>query len=180
MKDTGPTTYQLGDEPPVCSGPGCRQNSGSLHSQRSKARGDTVPSDALLLQQAVNMAAGILSLCWSPGRTQAPQPTSWEMNHLCAQVLGTGRPLGCRQTPSGLHPQRSKARGDTVPSKALLPKQAANMTVGILSICCFPGRRQAPCPAVWQLNHLYAQFLGAGRSLVVFTPRYLKLRCYSN
>ena len=86
-------TYQLGDEPPVCSGPGHRQTSGSLHPQRSKARGDTVPSDALLLQQAENMTTGILSLCWSPGRTQAPSLADWQTNRLCAQVLGAGRPL---------------------------------------------------------------------------------------
>ena len=85
--------YQLRDEPLVCSVLGCRQTPGSLHPQRSKAQGDTVPSDALLLQQVENMAAGILSLCWSPGRTQAPLQVDWQMNHLCAQFLSAGRPL---------------------------------------------------------------------------------------
>ena len=40
----------------------------------------------------------------------------------------------CRQTPGGLHPQRSKAWGDTVPSEALLPWLAANMALDIFFI----------------------------------------------
>ena len=55
-------TYRLGDEPPMCSVPECRQTSDGLHPQRSKAQGDTVPSEALLFWLAANMAAGILSL----------------------------------------------------------------------------------------------------------------------
>ena len=81
-----------------------------------------------------------------------------------------------RQTPGGLYPQRSKARGDIVPSEALLPQQAANMAVGILSLCRSPGRTQAPHQEVWQMNLLCVQFLRAGRPLTVFTPRDLKLR----
>ena len=83
--------------------------------------------------------------------------------------------LGCRQTPGDLHPQRSKAWGDTVPSEALLPRPAANKAAGILSLCWSPGRTQVPCPEVWQMNRLCAQFLGAGRPLAVCTPRDLKL-----
>ena len=83
----------LADEPAMCSVPECRQSPGGLHHQRSKAQGDTVPSEALLPQQAANMAAGILSLCWSLGRTQVPRPGVWQTNRLCAQLLGAGRPL---------------------------------------------------------------------------------------
>ena len=130
----------LADEPPMCSVSEFRQTPGNLHRQKSKAQGDTVPSDPFLSLQAANMAAGNLFLSCSLGRTQAPCLGDWQTNHLCAQFFGTGRllevcttrdlklrVLWCRQTPGGLHHQRSKAQGDTVPSAALLSWQGANM-----------------------------------------------------
>ena len=74
------------------------------------------------------MAAGNIFCCCSLGRTQAPMP----------EGLAGKPPMysvpECRQTPGGLHPQRSKARGDTVPSEALLPWQAANMAAKCLPL----------------------------------------------
>ena len=92
-QDTGPTPGRLADKQPMCSVPECRQTTGGLHHQRSKAQGDTVPSDPFLSWQAANMAAGLLSFCSSLGRTQAPLPATWQTNHLCAQFLSAGRPL---------------------------------------------------------------------------------------
>ena len=48
----------LADEQPMCSVLECRQSPGDLHPQRSKAQGDTVPSDPFLSRQAENIAAG--------------------------------------------------------------------------------------------------------------------------
>ena len=82
----------------------------------------------------------------------------------------------CRQTPGCLHHQRSKAQNDTVPSDPFLSWQAANMAAGRLSFLNSLGRTQALCLVGWQTNCLCAQFLGAGRPLVVCTTRDLKLR----
>ena len=93
-----------------------------------------------------------------------------QMNLLYAQFLSAGRP------PDGLHPQRFKAQGDTVPSDPFLSWQAASMATDLLSFCSSLGRTQALSPASWQTNHLCAQFLSADRLLEVCTTRDLKLR----
>ena len=77
----------------MCSVLWCRQTPGGLHHPRSKAQGDTIPSDPFLSLQAANMAAGLLYFCCSLGRTQAPCPVDWQTNRLCAQFLSAGRPL---------------------------------------------------------------------------------------
>ena len=82
----------------------------------------------------------------------------------------------CRQTPVYLHPQRSKAQGDPVPSEAFLSWLGANMATGNLFLCCSLGRTQAPRLADWQTNRLCAQFFGTGRPLGVCTTRDLKFR----
>ena len=83
----------------------------------------------------------------------------------------------CRQTPGGLYHQRSKAQGDAVPSDPFMSLQAANMAVGLLSFLSSLGRIRAQSSVGWQTNYLCAQFLSAGRPLVVCTPRDLKLGC---
>ena len=61
----------IADEPSMCSVPECRQTPGGLHNQKSKAQGDTVPSDTFVSQQAASMAAGLLSFHCSLGRIPA-------------------------------------------------------------------------------------------------------------
>ena len=39
----------------------------------------------------------------------------------------------CRQTRGGLHHQKSKTQGDTVPSDFFVSQQAASMATGLLS-----------------------------------------------
>ena len=68
----------LADEPPMCSVPECRQTPGGLHHQKSKAQGDTVPSDPFVSRQAASMAMGFLSFLSSLGRTWTPSPAGWQ------------------------------------------------------------------------------------------------------
>ena len=68
----------LADELPKCSVPECRQTPGGLHHQKSKAQGDTVPSDPFVSLQTANMAAGLLSFHSFLGRTRAPSPAGWQ------------------------------------------------------------------------------------------------------
>ena len=118
----------LADELPLCSVPECRQTPDSLHHQKSKAQGDTVPSDPFLSWQAANMAAGLLSFSSCLGRTQAPEPSGQADKPPMCSVPE------CRQNPGGFHHQRSKAQGDTVLSDPFLSWQAANMAKGLLSV----------------------------------------------
>ena len=129
---------------PMCSVPECRQTPGGLHHQKSKAQGDTVPSDLFVSLQAAIMAMGLLSFCSSLGRTWALSPAEWQTNLPMCSVPE------CRQTPGGLHHQRSKAQGDTVPSDPFLSRQATSMAVGLPSFCSSLGRTQALSPAGWK------------------------------
>ena len=82
----------------------------------------------------------------------------------------------CRQTPGGLHHQKSKAQGDTVPSDPFVSLQTANMAVGLLSFHSFLGRIRPEPGGLAYRSRLSAQFLSAGRPLAVCTTRNLKLR----
>ena len=76
----------LADKPPMSSVPERRQTPGGLHPQRSKVQGDTIPSEALLLQPAANMAEGFSPFAglqavhrphaWRSGRQTAYEPSS--------------------------------------------------------------------------------------------------------
>ena len=48
-----------------------------------------------------------------------------------------------RQTPGGLHHQKSKAQGVTVPRNPFVSLQTASLAAGLLSFYSFLGRTQA-------------------------------------
>ena len=127
-------------KPPRCSVPECRQTPGGLHHQKSKAQGVTVPRDPFVSLQTVSLAAGLLSFYSFLGRTQAPS---------LPRRAGRQKPPRCsvpecRQNPGGLHHQKSKTQGVTVPSDPFVSLQTANMAAGLLSFHSFPR------PAGWQ------------------------------
>ena len=123
----------LADEPPMCSVPECRQTPGGLHHQKSKAQGGTVPSDPFLSQQTANMVEGLLPFCSSLGRTRASIQVAWQTNQPMCSVPE------CRQTPGGLHQQKSKAQGDTVPRDPFVSLQTGSLAAGLLSFYSFLG-----------------------------------------
>ena len=116
--DTGPVTDWLADEPPMCSVPECRQTSGDLHPQRSKAQGVPVPSQYGHRESLPLLLSG--------------QDTGPTLGRLADKPLMCSV-LWCRQTPGSLHHQRSKAQGYTIPSDPFLSRQSANMAAGLLS-----------------------------------------------
>ena len=113
-------------KPPRCSVPECRQTPGGLHHQKSKTQGATVPSDPSVSLQTENMAAGLLSFHSFPSRRAG------------RQKLPRCSVPECRQTSGGLHHQKSKTQGVTVPSDPFVSLQTANMAAGLLSFHSFP------------------------------------------
>ena len=121
----GPRAWQAGrKKPPMCSVPECRQTPGGLPHQKSKAQGGTVSSEPLqsLAGSKYTRRASIL-------------PSSLGMIHPQVRRAGRQNPPTCsvpecRQTTGGLHHQKSKSQGGTLPSDPFLSLSGSKYGLG--------------------------------------------------
>ena len=151
-------------KPPTCSVPECRQTPGGLHHQKSKAQGDTAPSDPFVSLQTANMAAGLLSFYSFLGRTR-PEPGGLaDKSHLRAQFLSAGRPLAVCTT------RNLKLRVIQYLVILFCPSRQQIWPRGLLSFCSSLDRTGARAHWAGKQTCLCAQFLSAGRSLAVAPP----------
>ena len=160
----------LADEQSMCSVPECRQTPGSLHHQKSKAQ---------VIQYLV------ILLC--PGRQRvlpwgfSPSSAPWAGHGPLARQAGRQKPPmcsvpECRQTPGGLHHQKSKAQGGTVSSDPFQSLAGSKYTRGASILPSSLGMVQPHVRRAGRQNQPNAQFLSAGRPLAVCTTRNLNLR----
>ena len=98
----------------MCSVPECRQTPGGLRHQKSKAQGGTVSSDPFQSLAGNKYTRGASILPSSLGMVQPQVRWAGRQNlPMCSVPEG-------RQTHGGLHHQKSKSQGGTLPSDPFL------------------------------------------------------------